>query len=378
MWYEHAPKKHQEYPLGYAVAASACVPGLFEPLVLEGLYPDRTVRLVDGGRATTNQGAKGLLDEGCTLVLCSDASGQMDDQPRPSNTILGVPLRANSILMDRVREAQYEDLHSRENSHAIQGLFFVHLKKELATSPVDWTSCKKPTIPPARSQFTTEYKVDKDLQRKLAALRTDLDSFTEVEAYSLMLSGYLMTEYEFKELNDRYQKNNPRPHGRPPATWGDFDIDAPRQQWDFQQLEGLLREPPDSCDARRADLAKQLDVGSSLAFKIFKLNPKLRWVSWAIGAAAVVLLGWFAYLFWNTTIIAINTTLGSLILFLGISILVAAYPILKWLQPQKASRRWLFKASVALAGFVATNIHLRLFDPMFLKRGKVDRLLKFK
>jgi hypothetical protein len=33
--------------------------------------------------------------------------------------------------------------------------------------------------------------VDKDLQRKLAGLRTDLDSFSEVEAYSLMLSGYL-------------------------------------------------------------------------------------------------------------------------------------------------------------------------------------------
>jgi len=168
LWYRQASKEqHKNYQLGYSVAASACVPGLFEPLVLEGLYPGRTVKLVDGG-VHDNQGVEALLDEGCTLVLCSDASGQMEDVKRPSSSILGVPLRANSILMDRVREAQFQDLQSRVNNSTLLGLFFIHLKKDLETLPIDWIDCDNPTQIPEKFSATTEYGVDKDLQFKLA------------------------------------------------------------------------------------------------------------------------------------------------------------------------------------------------------------------
>ena len=74
---------------------------------------------------------QGLLDESCTLILCSDASGQMEDNPSPSDGMLGVPLRSSSILSDRVREAEYQDLRTRAENHALQGLFFVHLKQGL-------------------------------------------------------------------------------------------------------------------------------------------------------------------------------------------------------------------------------------------------------
>lgn len=55
MYYEDAPDELQNIRLGDAVAASSCVPGAFAPLALSGLYPDRTVRLVDGG-VHDNQG----------------------------------------------------------------------------------------------------------------------------------------------------------------------------------------------------------------------------------------------------------------------------------------------------------------------------------
>ena len=87
------------------MAASACVPGLFEPVALEDLYPDKVVRLVDGG-VHDNQGVQGLLDEGCAVVLCSDACGQMGDLDKPKDSAPSVLLRSNSILMNRVREAQ--------------------------------------------------------------------------------------------------------------------------------------------------------------------------------------------------------------------------------------------------------------------------------
>jgi hypothetical protein len=372
LWYEQAPKpEHQNYRLGYAVAASACVPGLFEPLVLEELYPDRTVRLVDGG-VHDNQGVGGLLGEGCTLVLCSDASGQMDDQKRPSNSVIGVPLRSNSILMDRVREAEYQDLRGRVDSRALQGLFFIHLKKDLETLPIDWIDSPDPTIPPAQSVSTTPYGVDKELQRKLAAIRTDLDSFTEVETYSLMLSGYLMTEYEFKELDKQHRRDGEL------GTWGGFDIEAPRGDWPFLKLESLVRQPPDSSDAQRADLGKQLEVGSSLLFKIWQLSPLLRWLSRAGAIAAAVLLLWFIYAYWDTELPFPKVSIGGLTVFIVLLVVGIAFPLINWLDPQKAARGYLRKALIALAGFVLTNIHLSVFDRMFLRRGKLERLLKLK
>src|SRR5215217_5316804 len=62
--------------LGYAVAASSCVPGLFEPFPLKDLYPSRVVRLVDGG-VHDNQGIGALIEQDCNVLLVSDASGQM-------------------------------------------------------------------------------------------------------------------------------------------------------------------------------------------------------------------------------------------------------------------------------------------------------------
>ena len=123
LYYSDAPTKElQEYRLGHAVAAAACVPALFEPLEIAELYPGRTVRLVDGG-VHDNQGVGGLLNESCDFIFCSDASGQMDDEPSPSDGTLGVPLRASTIQGDRLREAEYQDLDARARGRTIHGLF---------------------------------------------------------------------------------------------------------------------------------------------------------------------------------------------------------------------------------------------------------------
>ncbi|HWH79996.1 MAG TPA: patatin-like phospholipase family protein, partial [Candidatus Binatus sp.] len=242
LWYQDAPNEAlRNYRLGHAVAASSCVPGLFEPLPINGLYPGRIVRLVDGG-VHDNQGVDGLLNEGCTFILCSDACGQMSDLAKPSDSSLGVPVRSNSILMDRVREVEYQDLKGRVDSRALQGLFFIHLKKGLMTEPIEWINCQDPNPPVADSSTKTDYHVDKELQAQLAALRTDLDSFSEVEAYALMLSGYLMTEQEVKALDEQHRRDG---H---PGIWGGYDIDAPRGQWKFLELLPLIDKPATSSD----------------------------------------------------------------------------------------------------------------------------------
>jgi predicted acylesterase/phospholipase RssA len=111
MYYDEAPKRYRNVRLGHAVAASSCVPGLLEPLAMAGLYERKpemietnvkekvvnpVVRLVDGG-VNDNQGVVGLLEQDCSVVIVSDASGQMGVQDAPSRGLIGVPLRATAF-----------------------------------------------------------------------------------------------------------------------------------------------------------------------------------------------------------------------------------------------------------------------------------------
>lgn len=95
--------------------------------MLDDLYDGRSVRLVDGG-VCDNQGVGSLLEQDCTVLLVSDACGQMGAEDHPSG-ILGVPLRSNSILQARVREALYHDVAARRRAEVLRGLMFIHLNQ---------------------------------------------------------------------------------------------------------------------------------------------------------------------------------------------------------------------------------------------------------
>ena len=369
LWYEDAPAANlQDYRLGHAVAASACVPGLFEPLTIQGLYADRTVRLVDGG-VHDNQGVQGLLDEGCTLILCSDATGQMQEMERPSSSIVGVPMRATSILQARVREAEYQDLRGRVESRQLQGLFYVHLKKDLGSVPLDWISCNDPTPATSRSDNRTTFGVDRDIQRQLAAVRTDLDSFTEVEANSLMLSGYLMTEHEIDQLNLAHAADGEI------GGWGGFSSDAPREQWPFLALEEVIALPASSADPRRKELGRQLGVGKSTFFKIWQLSAPLRIIG-VVGAAALLALVISAlWAVWN---MRIDVSIGWVVLAVAVAFLGLLFPILRWLRPNTALQDYAARAVVATVAFVLTNLHLYTLDRLFIRQGRLERLLGLK
>jgi predicted acylesterase/phospholipase RssA len=182
--------------LGQAVAASACVPGLFPPISLDRLYDDIDVELVDGG-VHDNQGIASLVEQDCSVILVSDASGQPRDDEDPKRRVLGVAGRSNSILMKRVRGAQYGELQSRRRSGTLRGFMAVHLTKGLPAPPRDWSKCEEPWTPeddalPGESE-ASPYGLDRDVQRAVAMLRTDLDAFSDDEAYALMAVGYAMT-----------------------------------------------------------------------------------------------------------------------------------------------------------------------------------------
>lgn len=363
---EDTPKPYRQLRLGHAVSASACVPGLFEPLNLDELYPDRIVRLVDGG-VCDNQGTNSLLEQDCNVVLVSDGSGQMGSENNPSAGLLGVPLRSNSILQARVREAQYHELSARKRASLLRGFMFVHLKDDLDVDPVDWIGCLDPfdasddSRPINRRGPLTRYGIDKDIQRQLAAVRTDLDSFSDMEAFALMTSAYRMTEYEFKF--SKCVKGFPEP--------------SEQYNWDFLAVEEGMK----GSGAKYDYLKRQLSVSNTLAFKIWKLSTPLKATAWVLAIAALAFIVWASF-HWGAKTIVPQVTLWNIgvITTTLAAISIATYIVGKTLMRVVRLRETLVLICIgilmALLGWLVARLHLHIFDPMFLRQGSIDTFRK--
>lgn len=353
MYYDEAPKRYQKFRLGHAVAASACVPGLFDPLTLDQLYPDRVIRLVDGG-VHDNQGTASLLEQDCTVLLVSDASGQMAAQNRPSGGLLGVPLRSNGILMARVRQAQYHELDARRRSSLLRGLMFIHLKKDLDADPIDWAGCDDPydasdqARPIEQRGVLTRYGIRKDVQQRLAAIRTDLDSFSDAEAYALMVSGYRMAEREFDQCIEGFP---PRPDERP--------------DWPFLAVEPWMTPGPEE----HTRLMQLLQVARYPALKIWRLVPALQVTGFLLLAAAAAALIWAVVVHRNFSLLRVGTV-GMTVLTVVLTALLGS-TIVRLARWRQTLTQMLVGAGLSLVGWFLAGSHLLFFDRWYLARGKV-------
>jgi predicted acylesterase/phospholipase RssA len=358
LYFNEAPEDHKNFRLGYAVAASSCVPGLFEPVNLARLYPNMTVRLVDGG-VHDNQGAASLIEQDCSVMLVSDASGQMEEEKQPSGGIIGVPLRSNNILMARVREEEYHNLDGSRRSSTLKDLMFVHLKKGLDVDPVSWITCQDPPEVQdekriiERHRPLTRYGIQKDIQRALADIRTDLDTFSDAEAYALMTSAYYMTGYEFVHSIERFHtpvENRPK--------------------WRFLCIEKAMKKEK-GCETAHSELLRLLKVSKHRAFKIWRLSLPLKIIGWIL---LIGMLGGFFRLCWKWAPLPILTlgTLGSAIAAIGLGFIVGkTIARIAWFRETLA--RIGIGIAMSLFGWMITLIHLHIFDRWYLRLGSVDR-----
>jgi predicted acylesterase/phospholipase RssA len=363
MYYHEAPEPYRRLRLGDAVAASACVPGIFEPLTFTDLYERMphdgdskvrpAVRLVDGG-VYDNQGVAALLEQGCSVLLASDASGQMDELDFPSNGLLGVPLRANSILQSRVRVSQFEDLASRRRGGLLRGLMFVHLKKDLEVMPVDWVASQDPSAP-TKQHPLMPYGIQRRVQRWLAAVRTDLDSFSEVEAYGLMTSGYCMTEHALRQ----------QVLGFPVAA-------TAREPWRFLEIEHLMKAPPES-----EAFVRQLQVAAKLFGKVWLLVRQLQIL---LGVAMLFLIGLLAYAgysSWEGTLFSYTLTVKAAVFAIAFALLsvVGLGWVAKLVRYRKTATEILIGIGMSTLGFLLARLHLHVFDKLFLWQGRLKRFV---
>ncbi|KQX68455.1 patatin-like phospholipase family protein [Paenibacillus sp. Root444D2] len=151
-------------PVSKAVAASACVPGLFNPITIP--FGDRMVHGVDGG-VLDNLGGHAiqlLWQEGMSVLL-SDASK---------------PLRIEN----------YVEVDSVESFFRIQDLFMSAIR-DLRIEGTD------DTIVDMRKEIPG---IDPTVRTLAVTMRTDLNAFSEVEAYSLMYVGYCASGQQMDKL----------------------------------------------------------------------------------------------------------------------------------------------------------------------------------
>jgi predicted acylesterase/phospholipase RssA len=387
MYYEDAPAPYRKFRLGHAVAASSCVPGLFEPLILDGLYPDGaggpegpeaiSVRLVDGG-ACDNQGVGSLLEQECSVMLVSDASGQMDAEDVPAAGVLGVLLRTNSVFQARVREAQYLDLASRQQASLLRGLMFIHLRQDLRGKDVAWTGIR-PALKQSELERSleapadaTSFEIAADVQRQLSQIRTDLDSFSDAEAFALMTSAYRMTCQRFDRCIDGFSP--------PPRA----------EDWRFLRIEAAMRPPSASPDgAGRSYLQRLLRAGASVAFKVWKISRPLAAAKWLLLLSALILVALLFEERWHESVVpgfaqrftfkAAAVVGGTFLAFTILGLLLEGLvgqrggKHLMWLARWPDTlRRLVIGTAMSLLGFALARLHLHVFDRLFLRHGRLD------
>ena len=284
-----------------------------------------------------NQGLVSLFAEKCSHIICSDASDILKPEHHPSTQFINVALRANDILMDRIRSKSLNELFTYG-----PGRFALFDMGDNET---------RDNIFPADSA---------KLVRALTRVRTAMDAFTDREADSLMYYGYQLSRKVME--NDGFEMvNEALPAG---------------EKWRFLEIRDRFLIN----DAHRDDLLYHLEVGSRQMFKVFLLKKTMPYMILLPFAVILVLL-----------ILYLISRLSPMILWslVMLSFLVMVYTqnrkILKLMDNVAALRKIkhrILKTMVSLRlpepfsyiMALASWIQLHVFDPLFLKYGRVREL----
>ncbi len=355
--YQKMVEPQHKFRLGNAVAASACVPGLFDPLTISNLYFDKDTnqkivpQLVDGG-VFDNQGIESLITIGCTHFIVSDASGQMGMKNEVETDPVSVALRTSSILQDRVRT---EGLLHLIDSKGEENVAFIDLRKGLGEREISWTNqdnkhAEQDKITPPTSE---SFGVAPVVQQKLSLMRTDLDAFTEVEAYSLMFDAYQMSKLDLKKFKT-------------------IATQQPEVKWKFTKIADLMKNPP-------AEYLTQLENSESIFGKTLHIFKWL-WIPIILTIAVVLFYTWSPFI---RPVLESSFTIYAMLfsLFLWFATIFApklekALTFLTYFRPKAMlMQRW-GKALLLILVTFFIKFYLKFINPMYLAQGRVATLKK--
>jgi len=362
MYYDEAPAPYtNNIRLGAAVGASSCVPALFEPLYMPGLYAGVDLRLADGG-VHDNQGISSLIEQECSILILSDASGQLNIENAGAGT-LGSFFRSDFVLQERVRELQFTAVEARRDTNQIKGLMYIHLKRDLNKNPLKWEGCNDPTRHAWLTEdqnpnsTITQYGIQKSVQERLANLRTDLDAFNDAEAYALMYSAYRQTEWAFKESGLSEQLSTKK--------------EACSNNWAFLPVAPFMEDA-----AQKKPLEKRLDVGRDLPFKVFRAYGVLTLMKTVLVVALVYGTFWLGSENWTEKIqlppLAVKTLIFAAIGF-GLDAFLG-FGMSKFAEIRSFVLKKALWAIGSLFVMVLFWLYLALLNPLYLSWGKIENL----
>ena len=359
--YQKMVEEQQNFSLGHAVAASACVPGLFNPLAVSNLYIDKikdekiVPQLVDGG-VFDNQGIESLIKNECTHFIVSDASGQMGMENQVDTDPVSVLIRVSGVLQDRVRTESL--LHLRDSIKSKESkeekIVFINLRKGLGAREISWIN--QNNVPEMKDRVieptTDQFDVDPKVQEKLSLMRTDLDAFTEVEAYSLMLDAYRMSKKDLAQFVNAKQ--------------------LPEAGWQFTQIAPWMENPN-----KDTKYLKQLEVAESVFGKALLVFPWL-WVPIVLVAGIILFYSW-------GPIIepALNSSFTVYAVIISILLWVATIlapkfekilTFLSYFRPYALLAKRAGKAGLLVLGTVLVIFYLKCINPMYLAQGRIAKL----
>ncbi len=264
--------------LGDAVGASACFPPVFPPFLLDGIYDDAFVSrlaLTDGG-AYDNRGLTTLMEEGCDRIIASDTGGIFHQQVQGPSDHAGLVLRASDVLMNalggvqtlivrerrRLSRALARDRRASEGSAESgpappgPGPALTEFHKARRLEALAYFHIDSPAIDVSEGPAPVELPTR---SRDVALLRTDLDTFGEVEVRTLVNHGYATADRYVREyMGESFGMFAGDGGPSPPST----PLGGPR-------VDRILR------------------AGRSRSFRSLKLREP---VSLALAAAAVLLI----------------------------------------------------------------------------------------
>ncbi len=352
-------RKMKTITLAEAVAASAAVPGIFPPLPIHDLYynsaaKEIVVELSDGG-VFDNQGLDALLAAKCTHIFISDACGQLEDERILGTDMVSVIQRANNVMMERIRGMGFAGLELQKQVQdglvqdgLVQGCTFTHLRQVL----------DGPGGLPGPGNR------DGGIVYRLSGVRTDLDSFSELEVYALMYHAYTLAQARLGQGAD-FPAN---PQGK--------------AQWQFLGISETL-----STSAGKSRLYEHLHAGKNLAFKCFYTAPLK---AWAVTLAyAAPLLAYAAYWLagnWGTSIeLTLPTVTWGEVVVGVISLLPLSPQVREWFKTVQFLRKAKESAptqlvkvvyaiaavGISLVASVLVLAHLNIYDRIFLTSGKL-------
>jgi NTE family protein len=220
------------------------------------------------------------------------------------------------------------------------------------------------------SSSSSEFGVDPGVQQLLSKVRTDLDSFTDTEAFALMTDGYLMSEAELRKIAGHYETRA-----------------VDQVQWRFLSVRERMAGP-----ALDEHFVKQLKVAGKRFFKPFRLGLTAKLIGASLIFIAAMALygvlvwevsdllfpGWFAGL-WSTfekCLLDINTAILILIGLVAVLMgewLGRTFEVLKLLRSPMSFIISLFtRFLLPVLGAFPVYAYLKTVDRYFVNQGRLS------